>query len=42
MVNFAFADGSVHGVSQSVDFNVFLAASGMHDGQVYDPSALGN
>ncbi len=42
LVNFAFADGSVHAVSQSVDPNVLLAASGMADGVVYDPSDLGN
>ena len=42
VVNFAFADGSVRGISQSVDFNTFIYASGMHDAQVYDLSALGN
>ncbi len=41
IVNFAFADGSVHGVSRSVDFGVFLSASGMADGQVYSASDLG-
>ena len=35
IVNFAFADGSVRGVSQWVEFKVFLAASGMADGVVY-------
>jgi prepilin-type processing-associated H-X9-DG protein len=32
IVNFAFADGSVRGISRTVDLNVFLAASGMADG----------
>jgi prepilin-type N-terminal cleavage/methylation domain-containing protein/prepilin-type processing-associated H-X9-DG protein len=40
VVNFAFADGSVRGISQTADANVFLCASGMADGQVYNPSAL--
>ena len=40
VVNFAFADGSVRAISQSVDFNVYIYASGRADGQVYDPSAL--
>jgi prepilin-type N-terminal cleavage/methylation domain-containing protein/prepilin-type processing-associated H-X9-DG protein len=42
VVNFAFADGSVRGISQSVNFTAFVYASGMQDGQVVDPSALGN
>jgi prepilin-type processing-associated H-X9-DG protein len=41
IVNFAFADGSVHGISQSVDYNVFIYASGMADAQVYSASDLG-
>ncbi len=41
VVNFAFADGHVAGVSPKADFDTFLIASGMQDGQVYDPSALG-
>ncbi len=41
MVNFAFADGSVHGINQSVDFNVYIYASGMRDGQAYNASDLG-
>ncbi len=32
VVNFAFGDGSVRGISQSVDFDTFIAASGMQDG----------
>jgi prepilin-type processing-associated H-X9-DG protein len=40
VVNFAFADGSVHGISTSVDFTVFVYASGMADGQVYNASDL--
>src|SRR5262249_7815458 len=35
VVNFAFADGSVRGISTSVDFNVYIYASGMADGQDY-------
>src|SRR5262249_58985366 len=38
IVNFAFADGSVRGISQASDYDAFLAASGMADGRVYDPS----
>jgi prepilin-type N-terminal cleavage/methylation domain-containing protein/prepilin-type processing-associated H-X9-DG protein len=34
IVNFAFADGSVHGISTGVDFNVYIYLSGMHDGKV--------
>ena len=41
MVNFAFADGSVRGISPSVDFNVYIDVSGMRDGQAYSASDLG-
>ena len=37
IVNFAFADGSVRGISQAVDFSVFVYASGKADGKVADP-----
>ena len=37
IVNFAFADGSVRGISQWVDFNVFIYASGMRDGRLQPP-----
>jgi prepilin-type N-terminal cleavage/methylation domain-containing protein/prepilin-type processing-associated H-X9-DG protein len=40
IVNFAFADGSVHGISQAVDFNLFIYASGMADGMTYDATVL--
>jgi prepilin-type N-terminal cleavage/methylation domain-containing protein/prepilin-type processing-associated H-X9-DG protein len=40
VVNFAFADGSVRGISRTGDFNAFIAASGMADGTVFDPSDL--
>jgi prepilin-type N-terminal cleavage/methylation domain-containing protein/prepilin-type processing-associated H-X9-DG protein len=40
IVNFAFADGSVRGISQTGDFNAFIAASGMADDTVFDPSQL--
>jgi prepilin-type N-terminal cleavage/methylation domain-containing protein/prepilin-type processing-associated H-X9-DG protein len=33
IVNFAFADGSVRGLSQTMDYPTYLAASGMADGQ---------
>jgi prepilin-type processing-associated H-X9-DG protein/prepilin-type N-terminal cleavage/methylation domain-containing protein len=43
MVNFAFADGHVAGISRNPKaFNVFIYASGMHDGQVYNDADLGN
>jgi prepilin-type N-terminal cleavage/methylation domain-containing protein/prepilin-type processing-associated H-X9-DG protein len=32
MINFAFADGHVSGISQAADYWSFVAASGMHDG----------
>jgi prepilin-type N-terminal cleavage/methylation domain-containing protein/prepilin-type processing-associated H-X9-DG protein len=41
LVNFAFADGHVAGILQAADFNVFIYASGMADGQAFDLSALG-
>jgi prepilin-type N-terminal cleavage/methylation domain-containing protein/prepilin-type processing-associated H-X9-DG protein len=40
IVNFAFADGSVRGISKDVNFTVYIYASGMADGQVYSPSDL--
>jgi prepilin-type N-terminal cleavage/methylation domain-containing protein/prepilin-type processing-associated H-X9-DG protein len=41
VVNFAFADGSVHGISKSANNKVFWYASGMADGQVVDLGQLG-
>jgi prepilin-type N-terminal cleavage/methylation domain-containing protein/prepilin-type processing-associated H-X9-DG protein len=41
IVNFAFADGSVHSISQSADFTTFVAASGKADGKVVNLSNLG-
>jgi prepilin-type processing-associated H-X9-DG protein len=41
IVNFAFADGSVHPINQNVDQNTFVYASGMRDGISYSVSALG-
>jgi prepilin-type N-terminal cleavage/methylation domain-containing protein/prepilin-type processing-associated H-X9-DG protein len=35
IVNFAFADGSVHGISTGVDFTTYIYASGMQDGKDY-------
>jgi prepilin-type processing-associated H-X9-DG protein len=40
IVNFAFADGSVHGISQAVDFNVFIYASGKEDGKAFSTTGL--
>jgi prepilin-type N-terminal cleavage/methylation domain-containing protein/prepilin-type processing-associated H-X9-DG protein len=34
VVNFAFADGSVRGISRAADFWTYIAASGMADGKV--------
>ena len=36
VVNFAFADGSVHGINRSISYSVFIYMSGMSDGQVFD------
>ncbi len=41
VVNFAFADGSVRGISRTADYNAWIYATGATDGKVYDPSALG-
>jgi prepilin-type N-terminal cleavage/methylation domain-containing protein/prepilin-type processing-associated H-X9-DG protein len=40
IVNFAFADGSVRGISQAVDFTTFIYASGMHDGMAFSQPDL--
>ena len=40
VVNFVFADGSVRGVKTSASSLVFRHASGVADGNVYDPSGL--
>jgi prepilin-type N-terminal cleavage/methylation domain-containing protein/prepilin-type processing-associated H-X9-DG protein len=40
IVNFAFADCSVHGISQSVNYKVLIYASGKADGQVFSASDL--
>jgi prepilin-type processing-associated H-X9-DG protein len=34
IVNFAFADGSVHAISQTSDFDTYIYLSGMADGQL--------
>jgi hypothetical protein len=39
VVNFAFGDGSVHGIQKSVNYGVFIRMSGMSDGEVFDPSS---
>jgi hypothetical protein len=41
VVNFANCDGSVRGVSKGANPAVFVYASGMNDGVVYDPAQLG-
>jgi prepilin-type N-terminal cleavage/methylation domain-containing protein/prepilin-type processing-associated H-X9-DG protein len=41
IVNFAFADGSVHAISQAADFSAFIALSGKADGKVINASSLG-
>jgi prepilin-type N-terminal cleavage/methylation domain-containing protein/prepilin-type processing-associated H-X9-DG protein len=41
VVNFAFADGSVRGITRSADFNSWIYATGATDGKVYSYSALG-
>jgi prepilin-type processing-associated H-X9-DG protein len=41
IVNFAWADGSVRGISKTADYNAWIYATGMADGRVYDPSLLG-
>jgi prepilin-type N-terminal cleavage/methylation domain-containing protein/prepilin-type processing-associated H-X9-DG protein len=40
VVNFAFCDGSVHGVLNTVDTTTFIYASGMMDGTTYSSSVL--
>jgi prepilin-type N-terminal cleavage/methylation domain-containing protein/prepilin-type processing-associated H-X9-DG protein len=40
IVNFAFADGSVHGISPGVDFKVLIYASGKADGQPFSATDL--
>jgi prepilin-type N-terminal cleavage/methylation domain-containing protein/prepilin-type processing-associated H-X9-DG protein len=42
VVNFAFADGHVAGISQTADFYAFIYASGMADGQAFDSANLSN
>jgi prepilin-type N-terminal cleavage/methylation domain-containing protein/prepilin-type processing-associated H-X9-DG protein len=40
ILNFAFADGSVRAIKQTVDRLTWLAALGWNDGKVYDPARL--
>jgi prepilin-type processing-associated H-X9-DG protein/prepilin-type N-terminal cleavage/methylation domain-containing protein len=40
IVHFAFADGHVRGLSRTMDYWTYVAASGMADGVVLDPSEL--
>jgi len=39
IVNFAFADGSVHSISTSINYVIYAELSGINDGQVIDGSA---
>jgi prepilin-type N-terminal cleavage/methylation domain-containing protein/prepilin-type processing-associated H-X9-DG protein len=41
IVNFAFADGSVHAISKTSDFNVYVYLSGMADGRVISANSVG-
>jgi len=41
IVVFAFADGSVRPISKATSYWPFVYASGMQDGQVYNPSDIG-
>jgi len=34
IINFAYADGSVHGIKPSIDFNTLVALNGFRDGQI--------
>ena len=40
LVNFAFADGSVRGISRTADFITWIYATGATDGKVVDLSQL--
>ncbi|HEV3447759.1 MAG TPA: DUF1559 domain-containing protein, partial [Gemmataceae bacterium] len=42
VINFAFADGSVHSVNPSIDYATFIYLSGMQDGHVIDISQFTN
>jgi prepilin-type N-terminal cleavage/methylation domain-containing protein/prepilin-type processing-associated H-X9-DG protein len=39
VINFAYADGSVHGIKPSIDFNTLMALSGFRDGQIISASS---
>jgi prepilin-type N-terminal cleavage/methylation domain-containing protein/prepilin-type processing-associated H-X9-DG protein len=41
VINFAFADGSVRGLSKSAVTRTVRSAAGWQDGEVYDPSQIG-
>lgn len=37
IVNFAWADGHVSGIGQGANYDAFIYASGMADGEVFSP-----
>jgi prepilin-type N-terminal cleavage/methylation domain-containing protein/prepilin-type processing-associated H-X9-DG protein len=41
IVNFAYADGSVHVITKSANYNTWIYVTGMADDKVIDPSELG-
>jgi prepilin-type N-terminal cleavage/methylation domain-containing protein/prepilin-type processing-associated H-X9-DG protein len=40
IVNFVFADGSVHGLNVSISYDTFQSMAGMADGTVFDPGSF--
>jgi prepilin-type processing-associated H-X9-DG protein len=41
VVNFGFADGSVHGITRNVDYASWIFAAGMRDQQFVNVNGLG-
>jgi prepilin-type N-terminal cleavage/methylation domain-containing protein/prepilin-type processing-associated H-X9-DG protein len=39
VINFAYADGSVHGIKPSIDFNTLVSLNGFRDGQIISASS---